>query len=246
VSLDTRHLDGTSRAIPGSRKLKFSAGRSSQARWYSPISHRHLPPSAVAVYSHLVDVLQHISIPPPYCPGWPLNLLGPKGAVPWFHPAARVRIRRALHRLARVLEPPAGLNHIWALDFMADSLHSGRTIGSSSPLPPFTEWYETHGDEARFIQPEKQHQNAFIEHSRRVPRHPHPHRLGRLGSAHRTRTAAEVTAAAQRALSHRCLTTVNKTRSAAILHPPKHTHQGPRHAGGAYGEIIQSGTAAIH
>ena len=82
VSLDTNHLDGTLRAIPGSRKLKFSAGRSCQARWYSPISHRHLPPSAVAVYSHLFDVLQHISIPPLYCPGWPLNLLGPKRKPP--------------------------------------------------------------------------------------------------------------------------------------------------------------------
>jgi len=119
--------------------------------------------------------------------------------------------RRLPTRIRQPLAAPAGLNQIWTLDFMADSLYSGRAyrtlnlidegnrhvlgIEVAHSIPSlrvirvmeqlielhgkpralrldngpeltaiaFTEWCTSRGIEARFIQPGKPDQNAFIE-----------------------------------------------------------------------------------
>jgi putative transposase len=119
--------------------------------------------------------------------------------------------RRLPVRVRQPLAAPAGLNQIWALDFMADSLYGGRVFrtlnlidegnrqvlgieiahsipslrvirvmeqlielhgkpralrldnGPELTSVAFTEWCTGRGIEARFIQPGKPDQNAFIE-----------------------------------------------------------------------------------
>ena len=119
--------------------------------------------------------------------------------------------RRLPTRIRQPLAAPVGLNQIWAIDFMADALYSGRAFrtlnlidegnrqvlgievahsipslrvirvmeqlielhgkpralrldnGPELTAIAFTEWCTTRGIEARFIQPGKPDQNAFIE-----------------------------------------------------------------------------------
>jgi putative transposase len=119
--------------------------------------------------------------------------------------------RRLPTRIRQPLAAPAGLNQIWALDFMADALYGGRAFrtlnlidegnrqvlgievahsipslrvirvmeqlielhgkpralrldnGPELTAIAFTEWCTSRGIEARFIQPGKPDQNAFIE-----------------------------------------------------------------------------------
>jgi len=119
--------------------------------------------------------------------------------------------RRLPTRIRQPLAAPAGLNQIWALDFMADALYGGRAFrtlnlidegnrqvlgieiahsipslrvirvmeqlielhgkpralrldnGPELTSVAFTEWCASRGVEARFIQPGKPDQNAFIE-----------------------------------------------------------------------------------
>jgi len=119
--------------------------------------------------------------------------------------------RRLPARIRQPLAAPAGLNQIWAIDFMADALCGGRAFrtlnlidegnrqvlgievahsipslrvirvmeqliemhgkpralhldnGPEFTAIAFTEWCASHGIEARFIQPGKPDQNAFIE-----------------------------------------------------------------------------------
>ena len=119
--------------------------------------------------------------------------------------------RRLPTRIRQLLAAPTGLNQIWALDFMADSLYGGRVFrtlnlidegnrqvlgieiahsipslrvirvmeqlielhgkpralrldnGPELTSVAFTEWCTGRGIEARFIQPGKPDQNAFIE-----------------------------------------------------------------------------------
>jgi len=64
-------------------------------------------------------------------------------------------------RIRQPLAAPAGLNQIWALDFMTDSLCSGRAFRSLNLIDEGNR--QVLGIEVGFIQPGKPDQNAFIE-----------------------------------------------------------------------------------
>src|SRR2546427_807436 len=69
--------------------------------------------------------------------------------------------RRLPTRIRQPLVAPAGLNQIWALDFMADALYGGRAFRTLNLIDEGNR--QVRGIEAQFIQPGKLDQNAFIE-----------------------------------------------------------------------------------
>ena len=119
-------------------ELGLSISRACRIVRFSRAAHYRTPLSALERDGDVIAALREIVEKFPRAGFWKCFDRLKRQQRPWNHKRVR-RVYRALHlhlprrakrrvptRLRQPLEAPAGLNEIWALDFMSDALYGGR------------------------------------------------------------------------------------------------------------------------